>query len=280
MILHARQTRVAFPRPAMLMGVVNVTPDSFSDGGRFLEPGAAVEHALRLEEEGAEIVDIGGESTRPGADPVSEAEELRRVLPVLEQLAGRTKALISIDTRKPAVAREAVQAGASLINDIGASRQEPAMWALVAETGAAYVAMHMQGTPATMQENPAYLDVRKEIGDFLRERLAALETAGVRPEQVLLDVGIGFGKTREHNLELLSGLAGFARLGRPLLIGVSRKSFLGRRLSPHDRLPAALAASCWAVQAGVAIVRTHDVKPTLQAIRLFEEILQNVPSRA
>lgn len=271
--LQACQVRFTFPRPAIIMGIVNVTPDSFSDGGRFLEPQAAIEHGMRLAAEGAEILDIGGESTRPNAEPVSEAEELRRVLPVAQGLAGRVNALISIDTYKPAVAREAVQAGASMINDIGASHQDPAMWDLARESGAAYVAMHMQGTPRTMQRNPVYADVCREVAAFFEERMKRLTERGVRAEQVVLDVGIGFGKTLEHNLQLLGGLAGFRRLGRPMMIGVSRKSFLGRHgAGPLDRLPGALAASVWAVQCGVQIIRTHDVAPTLQAIRMAEEI--------
>ena len=279
MILRARQFEFTFPRPALVMGIVNVTPDSFSDGGTFLEPARAVEHALRLVEEGAEIIDLGGESTRPGAMPVSEAEELDRVMPVLEALAGRVKAVVSIDTYKPAVARAAIGAGAAMLNDIGALHNDSAMWRVAAESKAAYVAMHSQGTPATMQLRPTYTDVRREVGAFFEERLARLLQAGVAPEQVVLDVGIGFGKSRVHNLELLSGLKGYARFGRPLLLGVSRKSFLGRwgEAGVKERLAAALGASCWAVGDGVQIVRTHDVKPTWQAIRMFEEIREKAP---
>lgn len=278
MILRAGHFEFAFPRPALVMGIVNVTPDSFSDGGRFLEPNEAIDHALKLAEEGAEIIDIGGESTRPHAVPVSEAEELRRVMPVLEGLAGRLKAVVSIDTYKPRVAREALLAGAQMINDIGAARQDPAMWRAAAESGAAYVAMHMQGTPATMQQSPVYRDVRREVAVFFEDRMKRLADAGVKSEHIVLDVGIGFGKTREHNLQLLGGLREFGRLGRPLMLGVSRKSFLGSEAGagPEERLPAALAVSCWAVEAGVQIIRTHDVGPTLRAMRMSEEIMRNL----
>jgi dihydropteroate synthase len=275
MILRARQFEFMFPRPVLIMGIVNVTPDSFSDGGRFLAPQAAIEHALEMVEEGAEIIDIGGESTRPSAVPVSEAEELRRITPVLEGLAGRVKALVSIDTYKPSVARAALQAGAGMVNDIGANRHDRAMWRVVAEAQAAYVAMHMQGTPQTMQLNPSYPDVRGAVGAFFEDRLHNLADAGISPEHVVLDVGIGFGKKREHNFQLLAGLTGFARFKRPLLIGISRKSFLGNMTEggTEVRLPAALACSCWAAEAGVQIIRTHDVRSTLQAIRVTEEIL-------
>lgn len=277
MILRTRQRPFSFPRPTILMGVVNATPDSFSDGGQFLDPQAAVDHALNLEAEGAEILDIGGESTRPNAEPVSAVEELRRVMPILEKLHGKTQALISIDTYKPEVAREAVAAGASLINDIGAHRPDAAMWQVAAESQAGYVLMHIQGTPQTMQRNPLYENVARDVEGFFGERLRQLAEAGVDPERVIIDVGIGFGKRREHNLQLLAGLKRFGRFQRPLLIGVSRKSFLGARTGagPQDRLPAALAIACWAVEAGAQLIRTHDVKATLQAVRMTEELLEN-----
>ncbi len=278
MILRARQFEFRFPRPALVMGVVNVTPDSFSDGGRFLEPAAAVARALELAGQGAEIIDIGGESTRPGAAPVSEAEELGRVLPVIEQLTRRLAVAISIDTQKPAVARAALQAGASLVNDIAANRDEDEMWRVVAQAGAGYVAMHMQGTPQTMQQNPVYQDAVREVEDFFAERLKRLAAAGVGREQIVLDVGIGFGKTAAHNLELLAGLKRFTKFQRPLVLGVSRKSFIGKLLgAPVDaRLPAALACASWAAQAGAQIVRTHDVAETRQALRMTEAILAEV----
>ncbi len=274
MILRARHLEYVFPRPALVMGVVNVTPDSFSDGGKFFAPAPAVEHALRLVEEGADLLDIGGESPRPHAEAVSEAEELRRVLPVIQQLAGRVKTPISIDTQKPAVARAALDAGASLVNDIAANRVEDAMWRVVAQAGAGYVALHMQGTPQTMQLNPGYQDVVEEVGDFFTDRLDRLGAAGVSAEQVVLDVGIGFGKTLAHNLELLARLKRFTKFGRPLLLGVSRKSFIGKLLGLDlaARLPGALACACLAVEAGAQIIRTHDVAPTIQALRMTEAI--------
>lgn len=274
MILRAGPYQFAFPGPALLMGVVNVTPDSFSDGGQFYKPQAAVERALQLVDQGAGLIDIGGESTRPGAEPVNEGEETRRVLPVIEQLAGRIKAPLSIDTQKAGVARAALAAGASMVNDIAAHRQDEALWQAVAEFKAGYVAMHMQGTPQTMQRKPTYGDVLAEIGAFFADRLDRLKQAGVEPEQVVLDVGIGFGKNLGHNLQLLAGLKRFTRFERPLLLGVSRKSFMGQLLGLDlsARLPASLACAVWAVQNGVQIVRTHDVAETRQALRMTEAI--------
>jgi dihydropteroate synthase len=271
---HCGRFEFTFPRPALLMGIVNVTPDSFTDGGRFFDAAAAVRHGLDLVAEGADLLDVGGESTRPGAAPVPETEELRRVLPVIEQLAARTAVPLSIDTHKPAVARAALAAGASIVNDIAANRTDPAMWREAAAAGAGYVCMHMQGTPATMQQAPHYDDVGRAVGDFFQDRLARLAAAGVRRDQVALDVGIGFGKTLEHNLQLLARLRFYTSYGRPLLLGVSRKSFIGKLLGPavEARLPASLACAVWAVQAGVGIVRTHDVAATTQAVRMVEAL--------
>jgi dihydropteroate synthase len=275
MVFRARQFEITFPHPALVMGVVNVTPDSFSDGGKFLDATAAIAHALELVAEGAEILDIGGESTRPGAAPVSEAEELCRVLPVIERLAAAVKVPLSIDTQKPAVARAALSAGASIVNDIAANRSDDAMWRVIAESGAGYVCMHMQGTPQTMQIEPKYADVVGEVDEFFAERLRRLSACGVQAEQVVLDVGIGFGKTVEQNLRLLGGLRSFTSHARPLLLGVSRKSFLGKisGADVNQRLPAALACSTLARVAGVNIFRTHDVAATLQALRAAEAVL-------
>jgi dihydropteroate synthase len=277
MLFHARQFEFRFPRPALVMGIVNVTPDSFSDGGKFLDTEAAVAHALKLIAEGADILDIGGESTRPGAEPVSAEVELRRVIPVIEKLAPQLQVPISIDTTKPAVARAALQAGASIINDVGAAtRSDFTMWELVAEYRAGYVVMHAQGPPRTMQENPAYADVVQEVGEFFSERLGTLlNEVGVPMEQVVLDVGIGFGKTLEHNLQLLAGLRSFTKWRRPLLIGVSRKSFIQKLLAVpvEKRLPASLACTTLAVVAGAQIIRTHDVPETVQAVRMTEAVL-------
>ena len=274
MVFRARQFEFVFPRLALVMGIVNVTPDSFSDGGKFLDADAAVAHALELVAQGAEILDLGGESTRPGAEPVDEAEELRRVIPVIEQLAARVKIPLSIDTVKPAVARAALQAGASIVNDVAAHREDDAMWRVVAESGAGYICMHAQGTPQTMQTNPVYADVVREVGGFFGERLKKLNACGVAAEQVVLDVGIGFGKTPAHNLQLLAALRSFTKWRRPLLLGVSRKSFIGKLLGAEvaARLPASLACACLAVADGVQIIRTHDVAETVQAVRMTEAI--------
>jgi dihydropteroate synthase len=228
-----------------------------------------------LAEQGADILDIGGESTRPGATPVAEAEELRRVLPVIEQLTRRVSIPLSIDTMKPVVARAALQAGASIVNDVAANREDDAMWRTVAGFDAGYVCMHMQGTPQTMQLSPAYTDVIGEVEGFFRDRLERLNTAGLTGDQVVLDVGIGFGKTLDHNLQLLASLRAFTRLGRPMLLGISRKSFLGKlAVAPEtDRLPGSLACASLAVAAGVSIIRVHDVAETVQAVRVTEAIL-------
>lgn len=276
MIWRARQFRFEFPRPALVMGIVNVTPDSFADGGRYYKTEAAVDHALALAAEGADLLDVGGESTRPGAPPVPLDEELRRVIPVIEQLQGKVQAVISIDTVKPMVAREALRAGASLVNDVAANRTDPEMWHVVAEADAGYVAMHMKGNPLTMQQNPTYADVLGEVDAFFGDRLAQMEEAGVLPEQVALDVGIGFGKTVAHNLALLAGLERFRKWNRPLLLGVSRKSFiahLAHGAPVSERLPGSLACACWGIQVGAQIIRTHDVAATRQALRLTEAIL-------
>jgi dihydropteroate synthase len=276
MIFRTRQFTFRFPRPALVMGIVNVTPDSFSDGGQFAAEDAAVSHGLDLIQQGAELLDIGGESTRPGALPVSEADELRRVIPVIERLAARVEVPLSIDTMKPAVARAALAAGASIVNDVAANRDDDAMWRVVAETGAGYVAMHMQGLPQTMQSHPAYSDVARDVEDFFNDRMRRLNAVGVSVDQVVFDVGIGFGKTLEHNLQLLGALRGFTKLGRPLLLGVSRKSFIGALTGAgvDERLPGSLAATCLAVESGVQIIRTHDVAETVQAVRMTEAILE------
>jgi dihydropteroate synthase len=260
----------------MTMGVVNVTPDSFSDGGEFFDAGKAVEHALQLAAEGADIVDIGGESTRPGATPVEEEEELRRVLPVIRELIAQKFAIpISIDTMKPRVAEAALNAGASIINDVAANRADTRMWELARESGAGYVLMHMQGAPQTMQRNPQYEDVIEDVAKFYDERLRRLTGCGVSSEQIILDPGLGFGKTLEHNLELLAGLGHFRTYQRPLLVGASRKAFIGKVAGAAeiaDRLPGSLACAMVAAQAGAQIIRTHDVAATCQALRMMEAI--------
>ena len=260
-----------FPQAPLIMGIVNVTPDSFSDGGRYGTLEAAVQHALHLVESGANILDIGGESSRPGAEPVNEDEEFQRVIPVIEKLAGQTDIAISIDTQKPAIAKEALKAGAIIINDIAANREDESMWQLVAETNSGYVAMHMLGNPKLMQRNPKYVDVLNDIEAFFYCRFERWTDWGMSLEQVVLDPGIGFGKTLEHNLALLKELRRLTNMGRPLAVGASRKSFIGDLTGAevNDRLPGSLASACRAAQAGAAIIRTHDVKETAQALKVW-----------
>ena len=270
----ARDFTFDFPRPMVVMGIVNTTPDSFADGGQYLNSGSAVDHALRLADEGAEIIDIGGESTRPGSAPVSEKEELRRVVPVIERLAKRSEVALSVDTQKPVVAKAAIDAGASIVNDVAANRESPQMWQVVAEAGAGYICMHMRGTPQTMQAKPRYDDVVLEVGGFFKKRLARLAEHGVSDAQVALDPGIGFGKTLDHNIKLLSRLNKFTITERPLLVGFSRKSFIGNLLGTplEDRLPASLACAVCSVAEGANIVRVHDVAETVQAVRMAEAL--------
>jgi dihydropteroate synthase len=276
MQLRARDFLFEFPRPTLVMGVMNVTPDSFSDQGSRLSPEEAVDYALRLIDEGADIVDIGGESTRPGATPVSPEEEISRVIPVIRRLAGRVKVAISVDTMKPEVAEQALDAGACIVNDVAAHRTEDNMWQCVARHKAGYVAMHMQGTPMTMQKSPHYADVVKDVDEFLGERLMRLGACGVGREQVILDPGIGFGKTHEHNLTLLANVESFLRWQRPVLLGLSRKSFVGHVTGvtePSQRVPGSVSGAVWACTQGVQMIRTHDVAATCQALRMVEAIL-------
>jgi dihydropteroate synthase len=253
-----------------IMGVVNVTPDSFSDGGRYFDAAAAIEHGLELAAEGAAILDVGGESTRPGAAPVPEAEELRRVIPVIEGLIARgAGARISIDTSKAGVAARAHAAGASLVNDVTALRSDPEMAGVVAGAGVDCCLMHMLGDPRTMQDDPRYDDVVNDIKAFLAERMRAAVAAGIAEERILLDPGIGFGKTIEHNLELLRRLGEFLDLGRPLVVGTSRKAFLGRltgREAPEDRLAGTIATNVLAYERGARVFRVHDVAPVRDAL--------------
>jgi dihydropteroate synthase len=256
--------------PFTVMGVVNVTPDSFSDGGLFLDPAAAIEHGLELAEEGAGILDVGGESTRPGAEPVPEDEELARILPVVEALAaaGHT---VSSDTTKLGVARAALEAGATIVNDVSAFRFAPEMAGLVASAGADCCLMHMLGEPRTMQADPRYDDVVSEVRAFLEERLAFATGEGVPEERVWLDPGIGFGKTVEHNLELLRRLDEIVAIGRPVVVGTSRKSFLGKLTGGRpesERLPATIATNVLALERGASVFRVHDVAPLADALRV------------
>jgi len=262
---------VDLSQPAV-MGVINVTPDSFSDGGQFVEPDAAIAHGIRLASEGAAILDVGGESTRPGAAPVSEAEELGRVVPVIEGLTiglRSSPAAISIDTRRLAVAEAALDAGASIVNDVAAFRSAPELAGLVADRGATCCLMHMLGEPRTMQRDPRYGDVVGEVRAFLEERLAFAVAEGVAEERIWIDPGIGFGKTLEHNLELLRRLDELVAIGRPLVVGTSRKRFLGTVAGGRpeaERLPGTIATNVLALQRGAAIFRVHDVAPVADAL--------------
>ncbi len=261
------------------MGIVNVTPDSFSDGGQFAATNLAIEHALKLLEEGADILDIGGESTRPNATPVGLQAELDRVIPVIEALAKQVSIPISIDTYKPQVMKAAIAAGASMVNDVralqeGAGLKESAL-EIVAKSNVGVCLMHMQGTPQTMQQNPHYDDVVNDVKAFLAARLQASIDAGIAKNRILLDPGFGFGKTREHNITLLQNLESFADLGQPLLVGLSRKSVLGQ-VTGNDvdaRLYASIAASVLAAQKGAKILRVHDVKATVEALKVVSAVL-------
>jgi dihydropteroate synthase len=264
------------PRP-LVMGVVNVTPDSFSDGGRFAGTESAVAHALELAAEGADLLDVGGESTRPGAGPIPAEEELARVLPVVEALARQTSLPLSVDTSKAAVARECLRRGAHVVNDVTALAGDPEMAEVVRAAGAGAVLMHMQGTPATMQLAPRYDDVVADIGRFFEERLRALAAAGLERERLALDPGIGFGKTAEHNLEILARLGELGRFGLPVCLGVSRKGFLGKVLGGRpvgERLAGSLAVACYAAVRGTAqVVRVHDVRATRDALTMIAAIV-------
>ena len=260
-------------RPAV-MGILNVTPDSFSDGGIFLDPKKAVEHALQMVEEGADIIDIGGESSRPGAQSVSVDEELRRVLPVIRELRKQSKISISIDTTKSVVAAQAIEAGATMINDISAGRFDPEMFSVAAKANVPICLMHMKGTPQNMQKDPHYDDAVAEVKLFLKERIEAAKKAGVGQKQIIIDVGIGFGKRVEDNVALLKNLDQLQNLGCPILIGTSRKSFIGALTGAEvkDRLPGNLASLAIAIQKGASIARVHDVGATKQFLQVLTSL--------
>jgi dihydropteroate synthase len=279
MIFRAREFKFVFPRPALVMGIVNVTPDSFSDGGKHLDADAAVAHALGLAKQGAGILDIGGESTRPGATPVDEQEETRRVVPVIKKLAaafkrGKSRPAISIDTMKPAVAHAALEAGASIVNDVAAHRNDDEMWKIVSKYRAGYIIMYAPpGLHAKIRPTGGII---RQVGAFFSNRMTRLKAVGVGREQVVLDPGIGFGKDLEQNLQLIAHLGSFARLRRPLLLGVSRKSFIKKLFgaNENERLPASLACAILGIETGAHMVRAHDVVETVQAIRMAEAVLQ------
>jgi len=273
-ILACGRFRVAFGARPLVMGILNVTPDSFSDGGRYLEPAAACERARAMVAEGADLIDIGGESTRPGAIPVPADEELRRVLPVIRALAPTLPIPLSVDTRKAVVAREALAAGASMINDVTALKGDPAMADVVAQAGVPVILMHMQGTPETMQQAPQYADVVADVAGWLQEAAADARARGVAEAQLLIDPGLGFGKRPEHNLQLLRALDRFVETGYPVVVGPSRKSLISAVLgvSPDARLAGTAAAVAWAAAAGAAIVRVHDVRAMAQVVRMTDAI--------
>lgn len=266
-----RDTVLRFADRPLLMGILNVTPDSFSDGGRFAGPQAAVEHARKLVSDGAGIIDVGGQSTRPGSKRIEADEELRRVMPAIERLCRELDVPVSIDTYHSAVAKEAVAAGAQIINDITACTGDAKMAAVVAQCGAGVCIMHMQGTPQTMQDDPTYGNVVDEVFDYLALRRDELVRAGIEPQRIAVDPGIGFGKTTGHNLALLGGVERFAALGHPVLVGPSRKGFIGRVLDDMDadRTAGTIGVALAMAAAGVQILRVHDVAPVSQAITLF-----------
>jgi dihydropteroate synthase len=263
-------------RKTLVMGVLNVTPDSFSDGGRFSTPEAALARAEQIAAEGADLIDIGGESTRPGAQPVAPEEQIRRITPILKAAAHKLPILFSIDTTSSEVAQAALDAGASIVNDITAARADSAMLPLVAQRQVPIILMHMQGTPATMQLAPSYSDVVQEVCAFLKERAEAAQSAGIDPANILLDPGIGFGKSLDHNLTLLRRQTELLTLNRPIVIGTSRKKFIGAITNtpePADRLHGTLATTAWSIANGAAIIRVHDVEPNVQAVRMIGAIV-------
>lgn len=262
--------KISFKKGPAVMGIINVTPDSFFDGGRYFNDDAAVERALKLVRDGADIIDVGGESSRPGSSRISEKEEIKRVIPVIKKIKARTKAFISVDTRRVSVARKALSAGASIINDISGMTFDPKMPALAVRSGAGCIIMHMKGTPGTMQKRPKYNDLVGEITGFLEERARILVKAGVNKKSISIDPGIGFGKTVRHNCVILNRLDEFIALGYPVTVGISRKSFIGQVTSAEaeERLPGTIAAEAVSVFLGAHIIRVHDVKEAVQAVKV------------
>ncbi len=273
-VLSTRRGSIDAARRTALMGIVNVTPDSFSDGGRYFDPGKAISHGIDLAQEGADIIDVGGESTRPGARPLSAREEIERILPVIRGLRRAAPIPISIDTYKADVARAALAEGADMVNDISALRFDAAMAPLIAAEKVPVVLMHMQGAPQTMQQRPRYQNVVQEVREFLQSRIHFALEAGVEADRIIIDPGIGFGKELDHNLALLRGIPTLVSLGRPILVGPSRKTFIGKILEvgPEGRLEGSLAAAVAAVLAGANMIRTHDVKEARRAIRIADAL--------
>lgn len=277
---EARGRHFVIGRRIWLMGVLNVTPDSFYDGGRFFDQEKAISRGLELAAQGIDILDIGGESSRPGSEPIPPEEELKRVMPVIKSIRPRVQCLLSIDTTKAVVAKAAIEEGAEIINDISALRADPEMSRIVAKNKAGLILMHMKGTPKTMQINPSYQEVISEITSFFQERMAVAQDAGIKPEQIILDPGIGFGKRLEDNLRLINELDSFLFLGRPLLVGISRKSFIGQilNLPPEERLEGTIASAIISYLRGASILRVHDPTAINRAIRVVEAILSSGPS--
>lgn len=278
MIVRAKDRTIEINDRPLVMGVVNVTPDSFFDGGRYATPDAAIRHALRLVEEGADLLDIGAESTRPGSDSIDEGEERRRLMPVVTAVAKAVSIPISVDTMKATVARAALEAGAVIVNDVSALQADPAMAEVVATTGAGVVLMHMQGSPRTMQKAPVYDDVVGEVAEFFRERMRFCRDRGIEQDQIVLDPGIGFGKLLLHNLTLLGQLETFVSFGRPILVGVSMKSFIGQVVGRpvEERSWGTAAAIALAVSKGAGILRVHDVKAMKEVVAMAAAITRYV----
>jgi dihydropteroate synthase len=265
-------------RAPLVMGVLNVTPDSFSDGGRYSTHDAAIAHAEEMSDAGADMIDIGGESTRPGSDPVDDDEQIRRVIPVIANIAARLPVVLSIDTTRAKVAQAALDAGANLVNDISAGLDDSAMFSLVARRRVPIILMHMLGQPRTMQLAPSYDDVTAEVSGFLNERIIVAASAGIDLEKILIDPGIGFGKALHHNLELLRRIGELTVLGRPMVVGTSRKSFIGKitgETEPSHRLFGTAASISWCIANGAAIVRVHDVEPMTKVVKMIRAILGN-----
>jgi dihydropteroate synthase len=271
-----RDRTVVLGERTLVMGILNVTPDSFSDGGHYPDSSAAVERALEMVEQGADIIDIGGESTRPGSDPVSESEEIQRTLPIIEKLRSHSDILISIDTMKAKTARCAVEAGADIINDISAFEADPHMGEVASDTLAGIILMHMKGSPQTMQDDPTYRDVVSDVSSYLKSRIDLALQCGIERERIIADPGIGFGKTRDHNLNLLNHLPELLECGTPMLIGASRKRFIGQitgNENPDERLGGSLGAAAWAIMRGAHILRVHDVIETCDLCRMLDTLI-------
>lgn len=276
---QCRDRTLSLGSRTLVMGILNVTPDSFSDGGRYLDSKRAIEHGLEMARDGADLIDVGGESTRPGSEPVPAEEEQWRVVPVIEALSRETDRVLSVDTRKARVAEKALAAGAHLVNDVSALSSDPDMLRVVRDHGAGVVLMHKRGEPKTMQDEPRYENVVTEVRDYLTSRIEHLAASGIPEEAVAVDPGIGFGKTLEHNVALLVHLRELARLGRPVVIGVSRKSMIGRITGREvqDRLPGSLGAAAYAILRGAHVIRVHDVKESCDTARLMDIFRREEP---